>query len=251
MAAEGTPGALSYYSTDPLKATLEELADFDLINAARVRLSLGAVNVRTGESVYFDNRRMKLAPEHVMASGALPPGFPPVTIDGETYLDGGIATNSPLAYVLEQDFRISALIFQVDVFSGAGAEPQTLQQVQERAKDIQYASKQRLNTDRIQELERMRAALGRLLGKLPKSLEQDPDVKALRSVATRGQLTLVHLVNRRLSHSPEFKDGDFSRVTVTELWQAGRDDQRRALAQTDSVQVTNIGEKMRVVGLAR
>jgi NTE family protein len=249
FAPEGTAGALSFYCTEPLKATLEELVDFDLINSKRVRLSLGAVNVRTGESVYFDNHRIKIIPEHVMASGALPPGFPPVTIDGEVYLDGGVATNSPLAYVMEQDFRLSALVFQVDVFSGAGALPQNLQQVQERVKDIQYASKRRLNTDRVQELERMRAALRRVLDKLPKSLQDDPDVEALSKVATRGRLTLVHIINRRVSKSPEFKDGDFSRATVTELWQAGRDDVQRTLARGESVRMTEIGEKFHVYDL--
>jgi NTE family protein len=185
-----------------------------------------------------------------MASGALPPGFPPVTIDGEVYLDGGIATNSPLAYVMEQDFRLSALVFQVDVFSGAGALPQNLQQVQERVKDIQYASKRRLNAERIQELEQMRAALRRLLDKLPKSLLADPDVEALSKVATRGRLSLVHVINRRVSRSPEFKDGDFSRATVTELWQAGRDDVQRTLARGESVRMTEIGENFHVYDLA-
>jgi NTE family protein len=250
FAPEGTPEALSFYSTEPLKATLKELADFDLINSKRVRLSLGAVNIRTGESVYFDNQRMEIVPEHVLASGALPPGFPPVTIEGEVYLDGGIATNSPLAYVMEQDFRMSALIFQVDVFPGAGEVPQNLQQVQERAKDIQYASKRRLNVDRIQDLERLRAALRRVLDKLPKSLQADPDVEALSEVATRGRLSLVHVVNRRASRSPEFKDGDFSRATVTELWQAGREDMQRMIARAETVRTTEIGENFRVYDLA-
>ncbi len=250
LAPQGRPEALSFYSTAPLKATLLELADFDLINSRRVRLSLGAVNVRTGESVYFDNHRMEIVPEHVMASGALPPGFPPVTIDGEIYLDGGIASNSPLAYVMEQDFRMSALIFQVDVFSGAGAAPQTLQQVQERVKDIQFASKRRLNVDRIHDLEQMRTALRRVLDKLPKSQQSDPDVQMLSKVATRGRLTLVHVINRRASRSPEFKDGDFSRATVGELWQAGSDDVQRTVARGETVRMTDVGEHFRVYDLA-
>ena len=250
LAPEGSPGALSYYDTSPLIDTLQELADFDLINQRRVRLSLGAVDVRTGDSVYFDNHQMTLRPEHVLASGALPPGFPPVTIDGEVYLDGGIASNSPLAYVLDQDFRMGALVFQVDVFSGAGPVPQNLDQVQERAKDIQYASKWRLNVRRIQELEDMRVALHRLLQKLPARLKDDPDVAKLEQVATRGALTLVHLINRRVSHSPEFKDGDFSRATVQELWDAGNGDFQRLLANGSGVVVQQVGERLRVVDLA-
>lgn len=250
LAPEGSPGALSYYDTSPLIDTLQELADFDLINQRRVRLSLGAVDVRTGDSVYFDNHQMTLRPEHVLASGALPPGFPPVMIDGEVYLDGGIASNSPLAYVLDQDFRMGALVFQVDVFSGAGPVPQNLDQVQERAKDIQYASKRRLNVRRIQELEDMRVALHRLLQKLPARLKDDPDVAKLEQVATRGALTLVHLINRRVSHSPEFKDGDFSRATVQELWDAGNGDFQRLLANGSGVVVQQVGERLRVVDLA-
>ena len=111
---------MSFYDTAPLKETLEELVDFDLINRRRVRLSLGAVNLRNGNSVYFDNSKTRIGAEHVLASGALPPGFPPVEIDGELYWDGGIVSNSPLCYVLDEDPRMNALIFQVDVFSGAG-----------------------------------------------------------------------------------------------------------------------------------
>lgn len=250
LAPDGTAGALSYYDTSPLIRTLEELADFDLINDRKVRLSLGAVNAHTGESAYFDNHHMRIEPLHVLASGALPPGFPPVTIDGEVYMDGGIASNTPLAYVLEQDFRMNALVLQVDVFSGAGPVPQNLQQVQERAKDIQYASKRRLNVQRIRELEDMRVALRRLLDKLPAQLRTDPDFKELSKVATRGDLTLVHLINRHESRSPEFKDADFSRATVDELWLAGETDVQRIHANGPSVVTTRIGEKLRIHDLA-
>ncbi|MGD0639988.1 MAG: patatin-like phospholipase family protein, partial [Roseiarcus sp.] len=141
FASDGSLSALSYYDTEPLRHTLEALVDFDRINKGDVRVSLGAVNVRTGESVYFDNTKEKIAADHVMASGSLPPGFPPVVIDGEYYWDGGIMSNTPLQYVCE-DIRISALVVTVDLFSGKGELPQNLDQVQERAKDIQYQSKQ-------------------------------------------------------------------------------------------------------------
>ncbi len=250
LAPDGTPAALSYYDTSPLIRTLEELADFDLINERRVRLSLGAVNVHTGESTYFDNHQTVIEPAHVLASGALPPGFPPLTIDGEVYLDGGIASNTPLAYVLEQDFRMNALVLQVDVFSGAGPVPQNLQQVQERAKDIQYASKRRLNVQRIRELEELRVALRRMLDKLPPQYRSDPDYQELSKVATRGDLTLVHLINRRASLSPDFKDGDFSRATVEELWQAGEADVQRIRANGPGVITTEIGGKLRIHDLS-
>jgi NTE family protein len=170
LAPDGTPDALSVYDTSPLKETLQELVDFDLLNRKGVRLSVGAVDVRTGNSVYFDNLDLTLGPEHVMASGSLPPGFPPTLIDGAHYWDGGLVSNSPLMYVFDVSPQIKALIVQVDLFSATGELPTNLDQVLERAKDIQYSSKTRLNTKQVQELERLRLAVGRLLRKLPATL---------------------------------------------------------------------------------
>jgi len=251
LALDGSIGALSYYDTAPLKATLEELVDFDLINEKRVRLSLGAVNVRTANSVYFDNTQILILPEHVLASGALPPGFPPVEIDGEIYWDGGIVSNTPLWYVLDQNYRMDALIFQVDVFSGAAQAPQNLAQVQERAKDIQYASKTRFNTERLKDLEDVRGSLRRLLDKLPKALLSDPDARRLSAVSTRGALTVVRFTNRHDTGSLDFKDFEFSRATVTDLWDGGHDDVRRSIANPDWHRVTEIAEGMRVFDLSR
>jgi NTE family protein len=195
-----------------------------------VRLSLGAVSVRSGNSVYFDNWKMRIGPEHVLASGALPPGFPPVEVDGELYWDGGIASNTPLWYVADEDYRMSALILQVDVFSGAGELPQNLHQVAERAKDIQYASKTRFNSTRIKELEELRASLRRVLDKLPPAIQSDADVQRLTAASTRGAVALVHFINRHNTRSCDFKDYEFSRATVTELWEGGHSDVRCSIA---------------------
>ncbi len=113
----GAPEALSYYETAPLRQTLEKLVDFDLINAKKTRLSVGTVNIRTGNFVYFDNHQQIIGPEHIMASGALPPGFPPIEIDGEHYWDGGLVSNTPLQYVLDETPRPDMLIFQIDLRS--------------------------------------------------------------------------------------------------------------------------------------
>jgi NTE family protein len=227
------------------------LVDFDLINQRHVRLSLGAVNVRTGNSVYFDSTKMQIRPEHVKASGALPPGFPPVKIDGEIYWDGGIVSNTPLWYVLDEDPRMNALILQVDVFSAAAEPPQNLAQVQERAKDIQYSSKTRFNTNRLKELEDLRASLHRVLKKLPKALLSDPDVQRLSAVSTRGPVTLVHFINRHNTRSLDFKDYEFSRATVTDLWEGGHNDVRRAISNPAWQRVTDIAEGIRVFDLGR
>jgi NTE family protein len=251
LAPEGSMEALSFYDTEPLKATLRELVDFDFINQKHVRLALGAVNVTTGNSVYFDNTKMLIHPEHVMASGALPPGFPPVEIDGERYWDGGIVSNSPLSYVADEAYRSDALIFQVDVFSGLGESPQNLDQVHERVKDIQYASKARFNTSRLQEFEELRAALGRVIDKLPDTLQSDPDVQKLKAASTRGAFTLVHFINRHDTYSSHFKDCEFSRATVNELWDAGKCDVRHAMTRPALRQAIDLGHGVRIYDATR
>jgi NTE family protein len=251
LAAEGSPEALSFYDTNPLADTLLELADFDLINCKTVRLSLGAVNVRSGNSTYFDSHREVITPEHVLASGALPPGLPPVEIGGELYWDGGIVSNSPLWYVLDEEPRMSALLFQVDLFSARGEAPVNLDQVQERAKDIQYASKTRFNTTRIREVRELLTALKNVLGKLPKSMLKDPDVQRLEQVTQRGPMCLVHFINRRLSHSASFKDYEFSRATVNELWQEGLHDVHRSMAHPDWAHAMEPAAGMRIYDLTR
>lgn len=246
---EGNFEALSLYDTDPLRTSLEELVDFELINRKVVRLSLGAVNVRTGNSVYFDNSKTRIGPKHVMASGALPPGFPAVRIDGEWYWDGGIACNSPLWYVLDEDYRMSALILQVDVFSGAGELPKTLREVQERTKDIQYSSKTRFNTTRISEIEDLRNSLHRLLDKLPSTLQTDPDVQKLGAISTRGAVALVHFINRHNTRSSSFKDYEFSRATVMELWDFGYSDAKKSISNPQWRQATDLGNGVRIYDL--
>jgi NTE family protein len=251
MAPDGSIEALSFYDTQPLRATLEEMVDFELINRKEIRLSLGSVSVRSGNSVYFDNQKMRLGPEHVLASGALPPGFPPVEVDGELYWDGGIASNTPLWYVLDEDYRMSALVLQVDVFSGAGDLPQNLNQVQERVKDIQYASKTRFNTTRIKEIEELRSSLRRLLDKLPKALLVDPDVQRLTTISTRGAVALVHFINRHNTRSANFKDYEFSRATVTDLWEGGLEDARRSIDSPEWREATDVGNGIRIYDLTR
>ena len=248
LALEGSMAALSFYDTEPLRATLDELVDFDLVNDGAIRLSLGAVNVRTGESVYFDSKADTITASHVMASGALPPGFPPVEIDGEYYWDGGIFSNTPLQYVLH-DPSLDALIVQVDLFSSKGELPQNLDQVQERAKDLQYQSKLLVSHARIRELEALRSALAHVVAKLPRAMQSDPEVQKLTAVSRRGPLSLVHLINRHDTKSSDFKDFEFSRATVEDLWQAGHDDVRMALMHPERAKVTDFGNDVRAYEL--
>lgn len=245
FAVEGTLAALSYYDTEPLRATLERLVDFDRINTGKPRLSLGSVNARTGESVYFDSTTHKITASHVMASGALPPGFPPVEVDGEYYFDGGIMSNTPLQYV-SKDFRMDALIVAVDLFSGLGELPKNIAQVAERVKDIQFQSKARFSADEFRKIEALRSTLAEVIAKLPASLRADPQVRKLEEVSRRGRLSVIHLINRHDTKSSDFKDYEFSRATVEELWHGGRDDVQMVLKHPDTCRVSELGNGVRI-----
>jgi NTE family protein len=249
FAPSGSPEALSFYDTTPLRGTLEELVDFDLINRGEVRLSLGAVNVRTSASVYFDNRRIKIGPEHVLASGALPPGFPSVCIEGEHYWDGGLVSNSPLNYVWDEGPLTTALIVQANLFNPQGEFPRNLDEILERAKDIQYSSKMRFNTEHVRAILEVRASLGRLLSKLPSDLMADPDVQSIASHYDAREWTIAYLNDRRVSHSGQAKDYEFSRATVNERWNAGLEDVRRSAASREWIQPTLSGPGVRLYHL--
>jgi NTE family protein len=226
----GTIEAISFYDTTRLRQTLERLVDFDLLNSGSVRLSVGAVNVRSGNFAYFDTARQRLDVRHIMASGALPPGFPPVEIDGEYYWDGGLVSNTPLQYVLDQPNHSNLLVFQVDLFSARGDMPATLDDVSEREKDIRYSSRTRLNT--TQELDRQAVAKAaqRLLAKLPPELRDDPDVKALSGMRHPcGSLDVVHLIYRSKYYETQSKDYEFSRLSMEEHWQSGLIDMKTTL----------------------
>ena len=223
---EGSPGALSIYDTAPLRATLEELIDFDLINSKKVRLSVGAVNVRTGNSEYFDNFDRIIGPEHIMASGALPPAFAPVEIDGQAYWDGGIVSNTPLQYVLDMRGKKSLLALQVDLFNARGEMPVNLAGVQQRQKDILYSSRTRYNSNMVAEIANTRNAIRDLLMKLPKNLKDDATVRQLTEAIHVAPADIVHLIYRQASYELESKDYEFSRVSVLEHWQAGERDMR-------------------------
>jgi len=248
---DGAPGALSVYDVDPLRTTLESLVDFDLIKRREVRFSVGAVNVRTGNSTYFDNLQTRIRLEHVLASGALPPAFAPVEIDGEYYWDGGIVSNTPLWYAVDHSPAVNVLIVQVDLFSAEGELPQNLDQVMERHKDIMYSSKTRFDTAHVRQIQRQRGALRRLLQKLPTRLKADPDVKTLEAAGRRGHIDIVHLINQRYSYTGYTKDYEFSRATINKLWAAGLDDARRVVAHPERLIRTDITDSVRVYDLMR
>src|SRR5262249_656168 len=172
----------------------------------------------------------RLEAEHIMASGALPPGLPPVLIEGEAYWDGGLVSNTPLQYVLDYTGdRNDKCIFQVDLFSARGAMPQNLFDVAQREKEIRYSSRTRLLTDKFEEMEALRRALGRLLAKMPPEQRDDADFKLLQEYGCTEAITIVHLIHRRAAYETHAQDYEFSRLSIEEHWQAGRNDVRRTL----------------------
>ena len=230
----GAAPVLSYYDTAPLKATLERLVDFDRINGREMRLSVGAVNVRSGNSIYFDNAAQAIGVEHVMASGALPPGFPPVNIDGQDYWDGGILSNTPLNYVLDTFTRSRRLmVVQVDLFSARGPMPRTLSEVIERQKDIAYSSRTRMNTDTAAANVNLQQAMVDLIAKLPARLRRDAAVDALKQHMTCQPVEIVHLIYRNKAYELDSKDYEFSRAMVEEHWEAGVRDMRNTIAHPE------------------
>ena len=243
--------ALSIYDTAPLKATLEKLVDFDRINSGDMRLSVGATDIETGNFTYFDSRNTNIDARHIMASGALPPGFPPVEIDGRYYWDGGLVSNTPLQFVMEEAEGNQPLcIFQIDLFDARSGLPNDLIEVQQREKDIRYSSRTRLTTDRYRQLHALSAAADRLAAKLPADLQNDPDLALLRKAGPTCPVTLVHLIHHKQGFEGSGKDYEFSRQSMSDHWAAGRRDVEHTLSHpnwtsrtvgTDGLQVFDLG----------
>ena len=246
---QGSPQGQSYYDTTPLRATLERLVDFDRINDLKTRLSVGVVSVTSGNFRYFDNFEFKklgkkIGPEHIMASGALPPGFPSIEIEGEHYWDGGVASNTPLDYVLDEETKRDLLIFQVDLFSARGPLPTSLLEAAEREKDIRYSSRTRMNTDKNKQVHNARKAVRDLIGKLPDNLQNDPSVEFLREAAKENTVTVVHLIYRSKNYESSSKDYDFSRIGMVEHWSAGERDVHLSMRHEDWLERPQSDETM-------
>jgi len=225
----GAQAATSYYDSAPLRETLLELVDFDLINAKTCRFSVGAVNVATGNFIFFDNDTTEIGPEHVMASGALPPAFPPVKIGSDWYWDGGIVSNTPLQHLLAQDDSVNSLVFQVDLFSAHGALPRTINDVAGRHKDIIYSSRTRQVTDMFQRLQRWKLRAYKALLKVPDA-DLTEEERAMRDkLADLPVHTIIQLIYQQQAYEGTAKDFEFSAASMHEHWQIGHDDTTRSL----------------------
>ena len=227
---------ISYYDVAPLKATLERLVDFDRINAASMRLSVGAVNVRTGNFVYFDTKTHRIGPAHIIASGSLPPGFPATEIDGEYYWDGGLVSNTPLQWVLDDRPRRDTLAIQIDLWSAEGELPRDLAHTNVREKEIRFSSRTRAATEHYKHAQKLRIAFAKLLKHLPDELLRLPEVSLLAGEADEKVCNIVQLIYHSKKYEGIAKDFEFSRRTMEEHWLAGHSDAVRSLSHPEVLQ---------------
>lgn len=221
----------AFYSTAPLEQTLHELIDFDLLNDGPMRLTVGATNLRTAEMRYFDSRAERVTARHIMASGALPPAFPPVRIDGELYWDGGVLSNTPVEAVFDDIPRRSGLVFAVHMWNPDGPEPDTLAKVLAREKDVRYSSRAVSHIARQKQLHKLRHVISELSKRLPAEALASPDVKALTAYGCTTRMHVVRLMAPSLAGDASTKDIDFNAENIHARWRRGQQDTQRLLAE--------------------
>ena len=233
LAPRGSRAATALYDTSPLHHTLDNLVDFNLINDGPVRLAVGAVNVATANFLYFDNHEVEIGPEHIMASGALPPGLPMIRIGQHYYWDGGLVSNTPLQHLLDNLGSTSMLVFQVDLFSASGNIPRDMPEVLSRAKDIQYSSRTRTTTDHFLQTHRLRQALGEALHLVPDELLNQEQREQKASLDRLPEINIMQLIYQQKAYEGDAKDYEFSRISMKDHWRAGYFDTRNTLARKD------------------
>lgn len=229
LSPAGARASTSFYDSTPLGDTLKELVDFNMINEGPVRFAVGAVNVLSGNFVYFDNRTDVIAAEHVMASGALPPALPMVKIGTDYYWDGGIVSNTPLQHVLDQNDCQNTLIFQVDLFSSRGILPRDMADVLGRHKDIMYSSRTRYNTDVYRKLRELKMHMFEALKKIPEDRLSDEERRMLDELAVLPEITILQMIYQQKTYEGHAKDYDFSGTSMREHWQSGYEDTKHTL----------------------
>jgi NTE family protein len=247
----GHAGKASYYDNSPLLATLNRLVDFDRINDGAMRFSVGAVNVASGNFAYFDSTTHKIGAEHIIASGALPPGFPAAEIGGEYYWDGGLISNTPLQWVFDSRPRRDTLAFQVDLWNARGALPKDLIEVEVRQKEIVYSSRTRAATDQYKNVQKLRIAAANLIRQLSDELRNSEDVKLLTGEADDKVCNIVHLIYRARKYEGIAKDFEFSRRTMEEHWKSGYENARQTLATPEVMELPDRLEGVRVFDICK
>lgn len=229
LAAETTMDKLSYYDTDELRDTLLKYINFDLLNTAKVRLSMGAVRVSTGHLVHFDNTKLEITPDHVMASGALPPGFPAVNIDDQFYWDGGVHSNTQLNLLLGQKEPIAYLCFMVHLFDSFGTRPTNMDEIIKRQKDITYSSHHKQSIWIYKAVHNLRHAISKLSEKLPAETRDDPEIQKLIELGRSGIIHIARFHYKGKLSDLSSKDYEFSYPTIINHIQDGAKDVAKVL----------------------
>jgi NTE family protein len=218
----------AYYSTDPLRNTLSELIDIDYLNSKKVRFTVGAVNANSGEMRYFDSHKEIIELDHILASGALPPAFPAIRIDGEPYWDGGIFSNTPIEAVLDDTPRKSSIIFSVQLWNPISAEPKTINEVLSKQKDIQFSSRDHF-LDKEKKLHRLRHTIRELTSLMSAEEKNDPQVQELMTWGCESIMHIIHLTIDRIDGEDQYKDIDFSTQGIETRSQTGFKEATRAI----------------------
>ncbi len=233
LSAAGAKTATSYYDSEPLRETLLELVDFDRINDKKIRFAVGAVNILSGNFIYFDNAHDEIMPEHIMASGALPPALPMVKVGTDHFWDGGIVSNTPLQHLLDQEDDLNSLVFQVDLFSARGALPRDIQDVMARHKDIMYSSRTRYNTDVYRRTHNLKVRLYKALAKIPNDQLSDEERKLKAEIGNLPEIAILQLIYQQKAYEGDAKDHEFSGTSMREHWMSGFEDTKRTLKRRE------------------
>ncbi len=251
QAPRGARTATSFYDSSPLCASLEKLVDFDLINSRAVRFAVGAVNVASANFTYFDNTEVEIAPEHVMASGALPPALPMVRIGHHFYWDGGLVSNTPLQHLLDHSGGNNMLVFQVDLFSARGNIPRDMTDVLSRQKDIQYSSRTRIVTDHFLQTHQLRQALRDALNMIPDEQLSEAQRRTKAELEHLSEINIIQLIYQQKAYEGDAKDYEFSRLSMKEHWRSGYYDTRNTLAHKDWLTVKSSGSAITTYDIHR
>jgi NTE family protein len=246
MSPRGAKNATAIYDTSPLRETLLRLVDFDLINSGATRFAVGAVNVGTGNFIYFDNATSEIIPEHVMASGALPPALPMIRIGTDCFWDGGLVSNTPLSALLTGIGSDNVTVFQVDLFSARGPIPRDMGAVLARQKDIQYSSRTRMTTDLWMQMHKQKMLARRLLAMIPEDKLDEGDLQLKRDLSNLPQINILHLIYQQQAYESEAKDYEFSATSMREHWDAGLRDTQRTLRRREWLSMPGDDEGIRV-----
>jgi NTE family protein len=218
-----------FYTIEALRETLPGIIDFNRINSGLLRFTVGAVNVRSGKMYYFDSRHMPVTLDHVLASGALPPAFPAIRIDGDPHWDGGIYSNTPIETVFDDNPRRDSVVFTVQMWHAEGPEPQSMWDVFNRQKDIQYASRTDSHIMRQEHIHQLRHIVRELVRLMPEGQRQLPEVKEMAGYGCGTFIHVVRLKAPRLDHEDHLRDIDFTGAGIETRWQAGYADIMRVL----------------------